>query len=878
MPTLSGSTTSSSNGDRRKKPVVTYGRPARAPAIRSLYDEPSTAAATSKLKRPAVSTMKKTELVSDEFDIPMSDDESTSIPIKSTMSLKTPIKSARLSTPSTKPTTRLKTPTRPTNPLKTPTKSGPHTIVSKAAPDSISPRKRKRAQSQAVQLEPQTAKAHKPSGGAITCTDKPMAESIPRRSTRQLSAATPRSAVSPLLHTTRSTVQPPNTATSVCPLSPVPASPTSPAGSIPSVSTTPKQKRLWHELLLSDSVDADSHATSVQPSRYSQAHTIHTAGAPTIPSRADQSGGREQPRIVDQLKTRDASAHSSDAGSDDETDKPKVHVATHEVALSVSPTQNISQDTSQQSHPNNRPSQSLQPSISQGSAKVTYARSRTYMQESLEDMIFGDLPMLAPERPTASARRTDTSLAAKRKHKVTLDHASDDDNSQSMPSIHDLRAAGHQSRFRDDIIRLMDDMKNPKPSTRSQRRMALMELADTLADHAYASRFVEHGFDANIIDQFQYAGMDVLADMVLCVVLTRMPQASASLLRGGALDFLSRYLDENKDIGQIARDRKSNMSKVAQSDYLEFMEKIRTSDSWDDCSPEHLTPCLVALVSVDSLAVTHRRHKNSGAILSSALASKLVSLAATTRVSESKNDAQAATNRALSALEAATTLDVTSASSGVWSKELLSQFASALPTLLDMPKSSQALALRFCCSVTNDNEDNTDVFSEGATVQLMVSRILDGFNSRNTEAETDAACDYDLLVLAIGLMINLTSLSEVARERSACAENHGLAALVEIFVKGQKKAAESQTEEEMQANISYGWLSVLLGYMCLNQSVRERVCALLPGKKLALLVGAVEGIALMNQQVDSQVADEREETSGFTEKLMTLVARLQESA
>lgn len=318
------------------------------------------------------------------------------------------------------------------------------------------------------------------------------------------------------------------------------------------------------------------------------------------------------------------------------------------------------------------------------------------------------------------------------------------------------------------------------------------------------------------------------------------------------------------------------MSKVAQSDYLEFMEKVRSADLWEGCSPEHLSPCSIALMSIDCIVVTHRRNKNSGTILSTHTACKLVSLA-TGHASGSERVSQAVTNRALSALEAATTLDVESASSDVWSVEILAQVASALPQLLCMSSRSQELALRFCCSVTNDNKANSSVFCESRTIQLIVSLIIDGFDSRKTASEVELGSDHDILVLALGLMINLTRVSEVARERAASVKDEGLAALVDIFVKGQKKAAESQSEEEMQAHIPYAWLSVLLGYICLDERARVRVNGLLPGENGTVLVDAVEGIASMSQQVDSQVAEEKGEmSSGFTQKLQALVASLRD--
>ncbi|KAG9630918.1 hypothetical protein KCU64_g16868, partial [Aureobasidium melanogenum] len=850
------------HGDHRKRPVVTYGRPARnstfsGTSVKSFYDDPRNGASPSKLKRPTASIIRKSKDADDEFDVPMSDDEVTSALSKSKKNNKPPTKTSPLSA------------------------RGDGNDRSNGDVDSASPRKRKRTVSQTAQssIVRPLAKVNK-SQGVKTETEKVTVESAqPRRSRRQVatgidstSAPSSHNTDSHVTHTTRSMGLPTK---STCPLSLVVASPTSPADSVSSISTTPKQKKLWHELLLSDPPDEDVQNSTPNPMHLSPHRILNQPNASMSQPLITNVPGTAKARIVDRLKRKTVAAHRSDESSEDEANEPLEGMPSQTLELPRTSVQSVPQESTQHSQSQSRAQRQLS-STSQGAQKVTYARSRTYLQDSLEDMIFGDLPIDATERPIASARRTKTSPRTISKSKVSINHDSDEESVQGIRSIHDLRAAGHKSRFMDDVTRLLDDIKNPKPSTRSQRRMALMELSGTLADSEFVSRFIENGFDASIIAQFQYAGMDVLADMLLCVVLTRIAQASASLLQGGVLDFLTSYLDETKEINQIARERKSNMSKVAQSDYVDFMEKFRSSDVWQDCSPEYLSPSSVALVSINCIVVAHRRNKNSGTILSPHTASKLVSLA-TNHTSGSEHTSQAVINRALSTLEAATTLDVDSTSSDVWSVETLAQLAAALPQFLSMSRPSQELALRFCCSVTNDNKDNSSVFCEPHTIQLVVSLIIDGFNSRNTSVETELDSDHDLLVLALGLMINLAGVSDAAREYAARVKDEGFAALVDIFVKGQKKAAESQSEEEMQAHIPYAWLSVLLGYICLNKAIRARVSSWLPGENGAVLVDAVEGIAQMSQQVDSQVAEEEKEiSSGFTQKLKALVADLRD--
>ncbi|KAG9805686.1 hypothetical protein KCU77_g22179, partial [Aureobasidium melanogenum] len=157
------------HGDRRKRPVVTYGRPARnstfsATSVKSFYDESRNGASPSKLKRPTASTIRKSKDADDEFDVPMSDDEDTTAPSKSKKNNKPPTKTSPLST----------------------TSDGKGR--SNGEVDSASPRKRKRTVSQTAQssIARPLAKVNT-SQGVKTDTEKVTVESAQlRRSRRQV--------------------------------------------------------------------------------------------------------------------------------------------------------------------------------------------------------------------------------------------------------------------------------------------------------------------------------------------------------------------------------------------------------------------------------------------------------------------------------------------------------------------------------------------------------------------------------------------------------------------------------------------------------------------------------------------------------------------
>lgn len=77
-----------------------------------------------------------------------------------------------------------------------------------------------------------------------------------------------------------------------------------------------------------------------------------------------------------------------------------------------------------------------------------------------------------------------------------------------------------------------------------------------------------------------------------------------------------------------------------------------------------------------------------------------------------------------------------------------------------------------------------------------------------------------------------------------------------------------------------GYLSIMLGNLCLNAQVRRKVTALLPGKNMELLVRRVREFVAYNQQLD-EVSGEFEGAQGartlknFTLRLMRVVERLE---
>lgn len=74
--------------------------------------------------------------------------------------------------------------------------------------------------------------------------------------------------------------------------------------------------------------------------------------------------------------------------------------------------------------------------------------------------------------------------------------------------------------------------------------------------------------------------------------------------------------------------------------------------------------------------------------------------------------------------------------------------------------------------------------------------------------------------------------------------------------------------------MALGYLAMLLGFLCLNASVKARVTARLPGGTLKQLIDAVEEFMYYHKQIDQEIYlgdGEEESKAGTVDRLQGLV-------
>jgi hypothetical protein len=155
----------------------------------------------------------------------------------------------------------------------------------------------------------------------------------------------------------------------------------------------------------------------------------------------------------------------------------------------------------------------------------------------------------------------------------------------------------------------------------------------------------------------------------------------------------------------------------------------------------------------------------------------------------------------------------------------------------------------------------------------------------------------DDLILGLGAMMNLAEFSDSARLSIVQGDNGLIDELVKIFLEGSERAEQvrrfpspttnyksnvqqADSMEESQYLVPIGYLTMLLGNLCLNERVRRSVSCLLPGNDINLLVQKVKEFVQYNQRLDQaefEGAEGQQTLQNFTLRLMLVVERLEKA-
>ncbi|KAI9850469.1 MAG: hypothetical protein M1838_005607 [Thelocarpon superellum] len=680
--------------------------------------------------------------------------------------------------------------------------------------------------------------------------------------------------------------------------------------------TTPRQMNLWNELLdgnappespsdlnvhiLQISRDSGPSRESPDVSRSSRSHVDRHPPRRSV-VRADRAPRK---RLIDALEEGDhaqgdTKVAAREGTSDVDEDRPDASQHT-DVQRSPPPTaESVSQGPVSSIISGSQLTSSQGPVASQpGGPRITYARDRTYLTEKATD----EAAMLNTPLDTdlglgSQGRRAVTSKTVARSFGLDEEEDGVDGRAKGgIRSIHELRQAGGNKRFLDESEALFEDIEARHGSALSRRRNGMIELGSKMVDKRFARQFLDRSLDHRL-----FRGLDRDHDSItgfalasIFAVLTHErvgPSISPHARDEGIVSLLTRLLDDARDLDEIAKDRRANVSKASRGVVHDFAETIRRSAIWTSPAPEEMTPRLMALRCLEILSRRSPEASDREEVLPNETVRRIVLILSSVGPDDDEAEAPASeglgVELALSILESCTMRAGSTTTAlicdGIGTSSISNILVSASGEEQGASTARHALALRLILNLTNNNASACNALASWGLVAALVHSVATGFSGLAASLDdTERLSSLDQLILALATMINLAEGSETARQymwRAPDEHEPLLDDLLQPFLAGLERATQADSMEASHSNVAFGYLAVLLANLCLDGTIKDQVRGRLPGGTVRPLSDAAEEFLHYHQKVDEQLHASGGDSTGpdgFTARLQHVVNRLKQ--
>ncbi|KAL6712772.1 hypothetical protein ACLMJK_009613 [Lecanora helva] len=528
--------------------------------------------------------------------------------------------------------------------------------------------------------------------------------------------------------------------------------------------------------------------------------------------------------------------------------------------------------------------------------RVTYARQRSYLTDIDMDQI-ASLSIPVSEEPL----ETNTSH-----HKVTRKRTSREQSKQdlksgqwnpqhsqsgAMRSIHELREAGGNVRLLGELESLLDDIEDQSSLSSNVRRTLLLNLVARFQEPSVTRLFVDHGLEARLLASI---GMDndIVTNSLLSMALFELTTCPSSLMAlpkfrdAQVLNFLVGMLETDLDLAAQAKSRDIKLSKYARQEYSSICSSKLRSTVWSAGNPPVLSCHVLALQCLENIIRQTRESSYSSHILSADAIRRIVATSLPPLVQPPLLRTAMSTvplTLAVSILESCTVSNAADYLELIQERRTFERIVGLLPLLDVWDEDKRGMlrtsTLRLYVNLTNNNPELCEKLCTPEVVGAMCKMTTACFERSSSHAsKCQQPVSLDALILGLGTLINLAESCNEARRLIMdlrCGDRSYLAVFLELFATNSQSAAEVYSEEETKLNVAFGYLSVLLGSVCLNREVRTWVSRRLRGGSLHALVDALEEFLQYNRKAgQGQSLDEANTMGGYVSRLQGLVEEL----
>ncbi|KAL2370157.1 hypothetical protein BDBG_07652 [Blastomyces gilchristii SLH14081] len=625
----------------------------------------------------------------------------------------------------------------------------------------------------------------------------------------------------------------------------------------------------------------------------------HTTLVSTTPSRR---------RIVDALSTTPRGRSESPIGPSDVGSRASSEVSTES---SENSTLSMSQlpTASHGIQIRDLPDSPVPLPQSQGAGpKATYARQRSFLSvEHVTADLIAETPIQASFAQrygggASAGRGVSNSVSSKTSRPLATRGTGDDDDDSSsgvVRNIYELRRAGENARFEGIIDAIFEDIEDSKSSA-SRRYSGIIQLCTKLMDHQFTRRFLAHGLEKRLAKRAGDLSDAIYTYLIVCaygIILSAGPLSSVVLHTCSTQVFktIPKMVTNTSDIVGISKFGPTRTSKAVQASLRDFCDQLAQSKIWPDVKPNKRSPQILALRCIEMAVRRARESGDAMEYLSNDVLSLLVDLllqhsVLPEQIQDAKTDDVLILELTFSVLESYTVaLNLLEPSQ----EKILKRLSRLGPLLLQLSRYSepccrqiQLLEIRLILNLTNNNPSLCEDFSTPELIRALMVIVLSNFGLVSEDFGSDKRDSLlDAVILALGTLINLTEWNETARQlilqtRSGTTATTFLDRLLQLFKDGWEKTSEADSVVQTHSNVAFGYLSVLLSTVCLNEEARLHVRNSLQGRNIDRVLATVEEFLHYHRKVEKELqagGGEHESVSGFTCRLQSIVDRIKQA-
>ncbi|OAA66221.1 Wings apart-like protein [Cordyceps fumosorosea ARSEF 2679] len=467
-------------------------------------------------------------------------------------------------------------------------------------------------------------------------------------------------------------------------------------------------------------------------------------------------------RLIDTLAAQRAESPGSDHNSDPES------ISGSETDISKTRTShNLGETANNSPSPRVRLGAARTPDRRPGPTKsrkikLTYSSSRSFLstsQSQTDTAMFDDgggvLPAPGDKDPFAASLSPPT---------ADYDFEDDLDGPKvGIQSVHELRRAGANNRFSDEMDDLLSRIGKPSAIPSSLRRNALCELANKLQRKDFASQFRDHAARDNVVkaigsEEDIISGLALTAALVAFLSFNPAPHLLRQLTTERIGKLLTRLFQDQRDILYIASEKHMNVSRITKSSLETLKLSMLQMDIWHGEKPASLTPRTLAL----QLLVILSRFAEIQCLehLTGDIEHDVVMMART--YSKERPSRNIDYVLIILALEAQSNL--ISLESEQYVSAIKGCLQATLDTWLQQNNVLDNTTLKLAINITN-SETGASVFDDGPLLSKLVASISEGLSQIQNTLQKGSFQNklYDELLLILGILINVLEHCPLAR-------------------------------------------------------------------------------------------------------------------